>query len=175
MFVGIIAPPAIIAAGLGLPPEETSFFVSMALFASGISTVTQVMRIGPVGTGLLSVQGTSFTFVGPALAAGAAGGIPLMLGMSILAAPLEIVLSFVIGFARRLFAPVVTGTSVMMIGFSLINVGMTNLAGGFGAKDFGSARNLGLGLLVIAVIILLNRFGRGIGRIGAVTFGLGAG
>ena len=53
MFVGVITPPLIIAAGLGLPPEETSFFVSMALFASGISTVTQVMRVGPIGTGLL--------------------------------------------------------------------------------------------------------------------------
>ena len=175
MFVGIITPPLIIAAGLGLPAEETSFFVSMALFASGISTVTQVMRVGPVGTGLLSVQGTSFTFVGPALAAGASGGIPLMLGMSILAAPLEIILSFVLGFARRLFEPVVTGTAVMMIGLSLIHVGMTNFAGGAGAKDFGSARNLGLGLLVIVVIILFNRFGRGIARIGAVTFGLAAG
>jgi xanthine/uracil permease len=61
MFVGIITPPLIIAAGLRLTPEETSFFVSMALFASGISTVTQVMRVGPVGTGLLSVQGTSLT------------------------------------------------------------------------------------------------------------------
>jgi xanthine permease XanP len=175
MFVGIITPPLIIAAGLGLSKEDTSFFVSMALFASGISTVTQVMRVGPVGTGLLSVQGTSFSFVGPALAAGAAGGIPLMLGMSILAAPVEIILSFVLGFARRLFAPVVTGTSVMMIGFSLIHVGMTNFAGGAGAKDFGSGRNLGLGLLVIVMIIVLNRFGRGIARTGAVTFGLGAG
>jgi hypothetical protein len=100
-------------------------------------------------TSFYSVQGTSFTFVGPALAAGAVGGIPLMLGMSILAAPLEIILSFVLGFARRLFEPVVTGTSVMMIGFSLIHVGMTNFAGGADAKDFGSARNLSLGLLVI--------------------------
>jgi xanthine/uracil permease len=52
---------------------------------------------------------------------------------------------------------------------------MTNLAGGVGAKDFGSARNLGLGRLVIVVIIFFNRSGRGIGRIGAITFGLGAG
>ena len=50
MFVGIITPPLIVAAGLGLSPEETSYFVSMALFASGLSTVMQVMRVGPVGT-----------------------------------------------------------------------------------------------------------------------------
>lgn len=175
MFAGIITPPLLIATGLGLSAPETSFFVSMALFASGISTVTQVMQVGPVGSGLLSVQGTSFTFLGPAQAAGAAGGIPLMLGMSILAAPVEILLSFCLGFARRLFAPVVTGTAVMMIGFSLIHVGMTNLGGGAGAADFGSLRNLGIGAFVIAVIVLVYRFGRGIWRVGAVTFGLLAG
>jgi NCS2 family nucleobase:cation symporter-2/xanthine permease XanP len=175
MFAGIVTPPLLIAAGLSLPHGETSFFVSMALFASGISTITQVMRAGPVGSGLLSVQGTSFVFLGPAQAAGAVGGIPLMLGMSMLAAPIEMLLSFCLGFARRLFAPIVTGTAVMMIGFSLIHVGMTNLAGGFGAPDFGSLRHLGLGLFVIAVIVLFYRFGRGIVRVGAVTFGLVAG
>ena len=44
MFVGIITPPLIVATGLGLPPDETSFFVSMALFASGISTYD--VRVG---------------------------------------------------------------------------------------------------------------------------------
>ncbi len=175
MFAGIVTPPLLIATSLGLPPHETSFFVSMALFASGISTITQVMQVGAVGSGLLSVQGTSFVFLAPAQAAGAVGGIPLMLGMSIAAAPIEIALSFCLGFARRLFAPIVTGTAVMMIGFSLIHVGMTNFAGGFGAPDFGSAQNLAIGFFVIAVIVLFYRIGRGVWRVGAVTFGLIAG
>lgn len=53
IFVAIITPPLIIAGALGLDLETTGFLVSMALFASGVSTFIQCRRIGPVGTGLL--------------------------------------------------------------------------------------------------------------------------
>lgn len=69
IFVAIITPPLIIAGALGLDLETTGFLVSMALFASGVSTFIQCRRIGPVGTGLLCVQGTSFSFIGPIIAA----------------------------------------------------------------------------------------------------------
>ncbi len=45
----------------------------MSLFVSGLATVLQTRRIGPVGSGLLSIQGTSFTFIAPIITtAGAA-------------------------------------------------------------------------------------------------------
>jgi hypothetical protein len=52
IFVAIITPPLIIAGALKLDLETTSFLVSMALFASGISTFIQCKRIGGIGTGL---------------------------------------------------------------------------------------------------------------------------
>ena len=75
MFVGIITPPLIVAGALGLSLSATGFFVSMALFTSGVTTFIQVKRLGPLGSGLLSVQGTSFTFVPLAIQAGQAGGL----------------------------------------------------------------------------------------------------
>lgn len=60
IFVAIITPPLIIAGALKLDLETTGFLVSMALFASGVSTFIQCKRIGPVGAGLLCIQGTSF-------------------------------------------------------------------------------------------------------------------
>ena len=79
-FVGIITPPIIICASLGLDSENTSFLISMSLFASGVCTFIQCKRIGPVGSGLLSLQGTSFAFLVPILGIGAAvkagGGSP---------------------------------------------------------------------------------------------------
>ena len=52
IFVAIITPPLIIAGALKLDIETTSFLVSMALFASGVSTFIQCRRIGGIGTGL---------------------------------------------------------------------------------------------------------------------------
>ena len=74
IFVAIITPPLIIAGALKLDVETTSFLVSMALFASGVSTFIQCRRIGCIGTGLLCIQGTSFSFIGPIISAGMSGG-----------------------------------------------------------------------------------------------------
>jgi xanthine permease XanP len=41
----------------------------MSLFVSGAATILQTSRIGPVGSGLLSIQGTSFTFIAPIISA----------------------------------------------------------------------------------------------------------
>lgn len=64
IFVAIITPPLIIAGALKLDLETTGYLVSMALFASGISTFIQCRRVGPIGCGLLCIQGTSFSFIG---------------------------------------------------------------------------------------------------------------
>ncbi len=175
MFVGIITPPLIIAGALGASIAETGFLVSMALFTSGVTTFIQVRRFGPFGSGLLSVQGTSFTFVPLALQAGAAGGIPLILGLTLAGSPLEMILSRFIGFARRLFPPIVTGSVVLLIGMSLIRVGFTDMAGGYGADDFGHARHLALGCFVWITIVLLNRFGKGFIATISIALGLIAG
>ena len=80
IFVAIITPPLIIAGALKLDVEKTSFLVSMSLFASGVSTFIQCRRIGPIGARLLCIQGTSFSFIGPIIATGLVGGLPLIFG-----------------------------------------------------------------------------------------------
>ena len=175
MFVGIVTPPLIVAGALGLGLEETAFFVSMALFASGLTTFIQVNKLGPLGSGLLSVQGTSFTFVPLAIQSGQAGGLPLILGLTLAASPVEMILSRFIHVARRLFPPVVTGSVVMLIGMSLIEVAINDLAGGAGAVDYGSAANLTLGAFVAATILLINRFGSGFLKTSSIALGLIAG
>lgn len=78
IFVAIITPPLIIASALKLDVEKTGFLVSMSLFASGVSTFTiQCRRFGPIGAKLLCIQGTSFSFIGPIIATGLVGGLPI--------------------------------------------------------------------------------------------------
>jgi xanthine permease XanP len=168
MFVGIITPPLIIGGALRLAAADTAYLVSMSLFVSGIGTFIQTSRFGPVGSGLLSVQGTSFTFISPILAATgaviAAGGstrcaLGTAFGLAAAGAPLVMVLSRCIQYAGRLITPLVTGTVVMLIGLTLLQVGATNVGGGFDARahgTFGSLENLGLAALVVLVVLILS-------------------
>src|ERR1043165_3497167 len=68
VFVGMITPPLLIAGALKLDAPQTAHLVSLSLFVSGLATVLQTRRIGPIGSGLLSIQGTSFTFIAPIIA-----------------------------------------------------------------------------------------------------------
>lgn len=175
MFVGVVTPPILIASAAGVSPADTSFMVSMCLIMSGIVTFVQCHRFGPVGAGLLGVTGTSFTFVPMAMAAANAGGVPLVLGMAMATAPVEIILSRFLRQLRSLFPPLVTGTVVTLIGSTLIQVGMRDFAGGAGAENFGSLTNLLLGTFVLTIIIIASRYGKGVIKLGAIAIGLIAG
>lgn len=177
IFVGIVTPTLIISGPLELAPEVTNYLISMALIVSGVATFIQIRTIGPVGSGLLSIQGTSFAFISPIIAAGTAAGggaagLAMIFGIQFAGAFVEIILSQFIPVMRRILTPVVTGTVVSLIGLSLIDAGISDMAGGAGAEDFGSLRNLGLAGLVLVVIIVLNRSRNQYLRMGAIVIGL---
>jgi len=168
VFVGMITPPLLIAGALKLGSADTAYLVSMSLFVSGAATILQTSRLGPIGSGLLSIQGTSFTFIAPiisvagsAMAAGATptqalGGI---FGLCMAGALVVMLASRFIQRASRVITPVVTGTVVTLIGLTLIEVGMVSVGGGYGARadgSFGSPQNLGLAALVLVVILVFN-------------------
>jgi xanthine permease XanP len=169
MFVGIITPPLIIANALGLSGEDTRYIVSMSLLMSGIASFIQSRRFGPVGSGLLSVQGTSFNFLGPIIASGLAlkqAAMPTeqmlgtLFGTILVAAISMIIVSRCLHLIRQVITPLVTGIVVLLIGLTLIKVGLISMGGGFAAMgdgSFGSGENLGLSLLVLVTIVLLQR------------------
>lgn len=185
-FVGIITPPLIIANGLGLNPVDTSYIISMSLFASGVCSFIQCRKFGPVGSGLLSLQGTSFAFLGPILGVGTfalQGGrspqeaLALIFGVCFFGSAIEIILSRFLHLMSRIITPVVSGTVVMIIGLGLIKTGIISLAGGAVALarndgSFGSVQNLALGggvlILVVALTMSRNRFL----RMGAIAISL---
>ena len=169
MFVGIITPPLIIANALGLSGEQTRYIVSMSLLMSGIASFIQTRRFGPVGSGLLSVQGTSFNFLGPIIASGLAlkqAAMPneemlgTLFGTILIAAISMVIVSRCLHLVRQVITPLVTGIVVLLIGLTLIKVGLISMGGGFAAMSdgsFGSLENLGLSLVVMLTIVLLQR------------------
>ncbi|WP_165310043.1 uracil-xanthine permease family protein [Vibrio ziniensis] len=169
MFVAVITPSLIICQSLGVPAAETNTIISMSLFASGVSSFIQIRTIGPIGSGLLSIQGTSFNFLGPIIGAGLAlkaGGADIqtmmaaIFGTILVASFAEILLSRVLEFAQRVITPLVSGIVVTLIGLTLIQVGLVSMGGGYAAMgdgSFGSLDKLALAGTVLAIIILLNR------------------
>ena len=128
-----------------------------------------MQALRPAGRGLLIVQGTSFNFVGPLIAGGTLmvkQGTPVeavmatIFGVVIAGSFVEMGVSRILPFVKRLITPLVTGIVVLLIGLTLIKVGLVSMGGGFGAMangTFASAENLTLSGLVLGTIILLNR------------------
>lgn len=180
-IVGIATPSLIIGGVLGLG-ENIPYLIAMAFFVSGVATFIQCKRIGPVGSGLLSVQGTSFAFLGAILAAGFAvkgqGGtsediLAMIFGLCLAGSVIEIILSRFLDKLKRIITPTVTGVVITVIGLSLIKAGFTDFAGGQGAgDDLGKPLYLLLGLLVVAVILVTTFLGNPMLRIAAIMIGL---
>lgn len=173
IFVAIITPPLIIANAIQLDQETTSFLVSMSLMVSGLATFIQCRRLGKIGCGLLCIQGTSFSFIGPIITAGLAGGLPAIFGATVAGSVVEMFVSRILKYARRIITPLVSGIVVTLIGMSLIKVGIISCGGGnASAPDFGSLQNIGIALMVLVIIIIFNRSSNRFLRMGSIVIGL---
>ncbi len=127
MGVGTITPPLLLGSILSFSPEETAYFVSLAFLASALGTFLQTRRRGPLGSGLLSVTGTSFSFLSPLIQAGQAGGLPAMFALSLVTAPLQAFIAPFLPRLRHVFTPLISGIVVLLIGLSLIPTAMTSI------------------------------------------------
>ena len=184
IFVGMVAPALIVGGALGLSTEITGYLVSMAMVASGVGTWLQVNRYGPVGSGLLSIQSVNFSFVTIMIALGGAmkkdglhedAIVSSLLGVSFVGAFLVVGASFILPYLKRVISPTVSGVVVLMIGLSLIKIGIIDFGGGFAAKSagaFGSLQNIALGALVLAVVIGFNCVRNPLLRMGGIAIGL---
>lgn len=156
MAGGVITVPRIISgAGVGhlnFGGELQAYLISSALVVCGLMSIIQIVRVRLargywMGTGLISMSGTSFTFLPVAEATFSSledEGVCVSsepcpeaygrwLGTVAVGALLEILLSFVPPKSLcKIFPPVVSGSTVFLIGAALIGVGLKNWAGGAG-------------------------------------------
>ena len=174
MVVGTITPPLLLASMLKFSADDTAYFISIALLSSALGAFLQCRQRGPIGSGLLSVTGTSFSFIQPLAQAFQSGGFGLVFGLSCVAAPLQILLAPFSSRLRSVFTPLVSGIVVLLIGASLIPTAFYGLAT---PLRVGAPPWLGLvvAAVVIAAIVLTQAIGRAWGRIASVAVGVVAG
>ena len=186
MFVSNLTPAIIVAGaagfGFGSPdPGELIYMIQMSMLFAGIATLLQTIGLGPIGARLPLVQGTSFAYISIMIPIVAGKGVAAMATLTTAAlfgGLLHTVLSRFVGKIRFALPPLVTGLVVLMIGLSLMRVGVQYSAGGvpaIGTPAYGAGTSWLLAGVVVVVTLGLKFFGRGIWSTASVLIGLLAG
>lgn len=134
MYAGAIAVPLIVGRVLQLPPEDVAFLISADLFCCGIVSILQSLGVGPFfGVKMPVMMGVTFASVGPMVSIGlthpGTEGARMIFGAIIAAGIIGIVIAPLASRMLRFFPPVVTGTIILVIGISLMRIGINWIFG----------------------------------------------
>jgi NCS2 family nucleobase:cation symporter-2 len=166
---------AMITREIGCPPDLVQNVVCMSMIAGGIATIIQALHKGPVGSGYLCPEGIDPTFVSCSILAGAAGGVSLIFGMTIVSGVLKCLVSLVINRLRVLFPPEVTGVVLTMVGLTIVPVMIANFFGVSGAQSAVDPANIYVALITLAAMVGTNIWSKGNLRFYPVIIGMAAG
>jgi len=181
VFGGILTAPLIISLGMGLSLRDTSYLVSSALLISGVATILQIQRVGVVGSGLLSIQGTSFSFIGPIIAAffvlggdiNPQAALGTVFGTAAVCSVMMVALSFTLPRLGHVITANVTGATVILLGATLVWTTLNNIKQAYlGAAAGDEWQVLLLSALVFATIIIVTRLGNPWLKLSSITIGL---
>ena len=186
MFVSNLTPAIIVAGAAGFgygsaDPSALIYMIQMSMLFAGIATLLQTIGLGPIGARLPIVQGTSFAYLPvmiPIVAGRGVGAMAELTTAALCGGLLHAGLSFFVGRIRFALPPMVTGLVVLMIGFSLMRIGVQYAAGGVAAQGtpaYGAGASWLLAGIVVVATLTLSFFARGIWSTAAVLLGLLAG
>lgn len=134
MYAGAVAVPLIIGRALQLSPADVAFLISADLFVCGIVTVIQSFGATRYfGIKLPVMMGVTFAAVGPMVAMAqsnpGADGARAIFGAIMAAGVISMLLAPLMSKLLRFFPPVVTGTIILVIGVSLMRIGINWIFG----------------------------------------------
>ncbi|OOB77340.1 MAG: uracil permease [Epulopiscium sp. Nuni2H_MBin003] len=177
MFASNLAPILIIAGACGVAGADLVMMMQCAMLVSGLTTFVQLypIKIGKnrrIGANLPIVMGTSFNFVPTAISVGATAGIGGVIGASLVGSLVEVFMGFFYKHIKRFFPPLVVGSTLTVIGIKLMSAGVGYFGGGSGSPDFGSIQNVSVAFMVLGIVVLLQRFGRGLWKTAALLVAL---
>lgn len=173
MYSGDVLVPLLIGQYLHFSTLQMTYLVSIDIFMCGVVTLLQLRRTAITGIGLPVVLGCAVQAVTPLESIGGKLGITYMYGAIIAAGIFVFLIAGFFAKLKRFFPPVVTGSLITIIGFTLVPVGFQDLGGGSAtAHTFGNPSNLLIGFLTIVIILVFNAFGRGFIKSIAILLGI---
>ena len=176
MYSGDVITAIIIGTFLHLSAGQLTLLISTDIFMCGIATLLQLKKTVITGVGLPVVLGCGVQYITPLETIGKNFSLSVMYGSIIIAGLFVFLISGVFSKIRKFFPPVVTGSLITIIGFSIVPVAVQDWGGGnVHAASFGNPRNLSIGLITMLIIILINVFAKGFLRCIAILIGMIAG
>ncbi|MFC7287950.1 nucleobase:cation symporter-2 family protein [Herminiimonas glaciei] len=170
MYSACIIVPLILGAALQLPKDQLTLIINADLFAAGLATLVQCVGNRFFGIRLPIMMGVTFASVTPMIAIGVNPNLGLqgVYGAIIVSGLFGILFAPVMGRLLRFFPPLVTGTVLLVIGISLMRVGIDwsaggqpMLADGSPNPDYGNPVYLVISLLQLILILGINRYAKG--------------
>ncbi len=172
-IVGVITPAIMVSNTCGLSDADRTLLIQVSLIVTALATLLQLYTIKHrIGSGLPVVMGISFAYVPTLLAIGGQFDLPTILGAEIVGGCVAILFGVFVKQIRKLFPPLITGTVIFTIGLSLYPTAVKYMAGGAGSADFGGLKNWAVALVTLAVVVVLQNFGRGVLKLGAILWGM---
>ena len=188
MYAGAVAVPLILGRALKLPPEQVAILISADLFACGIATLIQSVGLFGIGIRLPVMMGVTFASVGPMLAMANSPDIGILgiYGSVIAAGVFALVVAPLISRLLPLFPSVVTGTIILVIGISLMRIGINWAGGGLPSfpkvvdgvmmqapnPAYGALDGLAIAGFVLLVVLAITRWTKGFVANVAVLVGI---
>jgi xanthine permease XanP len=163
--------PLAVAREAGLADARIADVISVSMLVLGITAILQVLRRGPVGSGLLAPSCFSGAYLGPSLLAAKTGGLPLVLGMTMFGGAVEAGLSRVLRHLRPYLPPEIAGFVVMLVGVTVGGLGVRYVLGIAPAATAGG-RELAVSAVTLGLMVGLNIWGRGAPRLFCALLGI---
>lgn len=177
MCAGAVAVPLMVGEAAGLNHSEIVFLISAGLFMAGIGTLIQTMGIKKfAGAKIPIIEGTSFAAVSGILAiiAATSGGKELAMtnvfGAVIAAGLFCLIIAPIFGKLIKFFPKVVTGTVVLVIGISIMPVGIKWITNS--KVQAVEPKDLALSMTVLVITLLLFKYLKGIWNSAAILFAI---
>ena len=170
--VGIVTPAIMIAGSCGITGADQTLLIQVSLLVTAVATLIQLFPIGPIGSRLPVIMGISFAYVPTLQAIGQQFGLPEILGAEIIGGIVAILFGIFVKQIRVLFPPLVTGTVIFTIGLSLYPTAIKYMAGGVGKPDYASPKSWLVAIITFLVVLILQNFGKGVLKLGAILWGI---
>ncbi|MYH47741.1 MAG: hypothetical protein F4008_11020 [Gammaproteobacteria bacterium] len=173
IVAGIVLTPAIVIRAA----EGSETYINWAIFAavivSGLSTITQAVRVGRLGAGYVLAMGTSGAFIAVCVTALVQGGPAVLAALVIASSLFQFTLSARLSLLRRVLTPVVSGTVIMLIPVSVMPIIWDLL------EDIPAAANPAgapiSALITLLAVVLIALKATGVLRLWALVIGIAVG